>query len=288
MRSKPNEKSSGFALVELMVVVVVIALVAGAIVVGQSVLRNAELQSIITDVNRYKNAAKLFLDKYKYLPGDFPRASEFWGADAGCPTPLASLERARSTCSGNGDGMIGSHMSEVDIVYSTAQQIQEVVAVWQHLSNAGMIEGQYSGRGSPDADDGLHPGVNIPASGIARSGFTLHFATPYSGTTGIYPAKYRHVVLFGRVSGPMIENFGMPVSGLGLHRPAYLPAISSQEAARLDSKVDDARPGTGHVLSFTPEMIETPECATTSFEDTAAYRSDSSQVACSLIFISGL
>ena len=50
----------GFTLIEMAFVLAIIALVAGGILVGRSLVRDAELRTIITDVDRYKKSIDLF------------------------------------------------------------------------------------------------------------------------------------------------------------------------------------------------------------------------------------
>ncbi len=293
-----QNKRSGFTLVEVAIVVVVIALLIGGIVVGQSLIRDARVMSVISDVNRFKQAAKLFRDKYNYLPGDLPSAATFWGALADCSDGAPSAVRTRSTCNGNGDGFIGGLASVPDTINGATAL--ESLRVWQHLSNAGMIAGTYTGSGSPAADDGLDPGLNIPEGQIAGSGFTLHYAPASYGNTGFFDGNYGHIIVFGRTSG-YYELAQTSVAGIGLNRPAYLPALTSQEASSIDRKIDDGKPGTGGVRSYTYLFLEAVNCATESETPTTAeYKTDPaavpiensfgwhSEISCALIFITGL
>ncbi|PZP83692.1 MAG: type II secretion system protein, partial [Azospirillum brasilense] len=54
----------GFSLVELSIVLVILGLLTGGILGGQSLIRAAELRTISTDANRYITAAQTFRDKY--------------------------------------------------------------------------------------------------------------------------------------------------------------------------------------------------------------------------------
>ena len=67
----------GFTLVELSVVVVVIALLVGTILVGQTMIRGSELQGIITDYTKYQTAVEDFRKQYKALPGDMIDATDY-------------------------------------------------------------------------------------------------------------------------------------------------------------------------------------------------------------------
>lgn len=290
MTATTPRNGSGFTLIEIVIAVTIIAMIAGAVLVGRTLIRNAELQSVIADVNKYKNAAKLFRDKYKYLPGDFPRAAEFWGAYAGCPDPGATSERTVKTCDGNGDGFISSTTSTpLSISGGGLCEVcrLEPLRVWQHLSNGGFINSQYSGAFAELG--GIELGLNQPKGSVTNSGFSLHYSMPLvpGQLNGAYGNKYGHIIVFGGPEPPpTCAGFSCSFPG---NKPSLWPAITSPDAREIDRKVDDGKPGTGNVLSYTPIMTETPLCATSASEATAEYSINSdSRRTCSLIFKTGL
>ena len=61
---------SGFTLVELSIVLVIIGLLIGGILVGQSLIESAKMQSFIRQVGQYDAAVGVFKDKFGNLPGD--------------------------------------------------------------------------------------------------------------------------------------------------------------------------------------------------------------------------
>ena len=87
---KASTAQPGFSLVELSIVLVILGLLTGGILAGQSLIRAAELRSISTDYSRYIAAVQAFRDKYFALPGDslartmhpYPTMSEgvYWAA----------------------------------------------------------------------------------------------------------------------------------------------------------------------------------------------------------------
>lgn len=77
----------GFSLVELSIVLVILGLLTGGILAGQSLIRAAELRSVSTEQSRWVTAANSFRDKYFALPGDFRDATKFWNlqvSGSGC------------------------------------------------------------------------------------------------------------------------------------------------------------------------------------------------------------
>ena len=70
---------SGFSLVELSIVLVILGLLTGGILAGQNLIRAAELRSVTTQFQNYHAAVMTFRDKYFALPGDMANAEDFWG-----------------------------------------------------------------------------------------------------------------------------------------------------------------------------------------------------------------
>ena len=73
---------NGFTLLELSIVMVIIGLIIGGITVGQDLIRSAELNSVVTDINKYKTAINTFNLKYNAMPGDMSNATSYWGDQA--------------------------------------------------------------------------------------------------------------------------------------------------------------------------------------------------------------
>jgi len=102
-------KKQGFSLVELSIVLVILGLLVGGVLSGQSLIRAAELRKYITLQDRYRTALLSFRDKYFALPGDMTNATAFWGAKSAtnCLNNAgAAVNTATGTCDGNGDGNI--------------------------------------------------------------------------------------------------------------------------------------------------------------------------------------
>jgi prepilin-type N-terminal cleavage/methylation domain-containing protein len=276
----------GFTLVEMSVVLLIIGLIIGAIVVGHEVISNAELQTVIADVNRFKNAAKQFQDKYSYLPGDFPKATTFWFSDTGCPggSTVFPWSPRTVTCNGNGDGKIrdlgiGSHYTTPEL---PGDSNYESLRVWQHLANAGFIEGLYSGVGY-EAGSMYKPGINIPMSKMnVNSGFIFFYSDPINtaqedpSTTphsAVYPSSYGNIIEYGGGVNTIAAAQGFRAA----------PGLTATQAKSLDQKTDDGMPSTGNVLSFT---TATQDCNDAS--SPPAYNISNTGIVCSLIFLTGL
>src|SRR5438552_4058186 len=80
-----------FSLVELSIVLVILGLLVGGILSGQSLIRAAELRSVTTEFSRYLAAVQSFKDKYFALPGDMANATAFWGIAGGTGSDATCL-----------------------------------------------------------------------------------------------------------------------------------------------------------------------------------------------------
>jgi prepilin-type N-terminal cleavage/methylation domain-containing protein len=212
-----------FSLVELSIVLVILGLLVGGVLTGQSLIRAAELRSVTNDVQNYTTAMATFRDKYFALPGDMPNATQFWGIAAGSgdgsvnPCLSAATTDGR-TCNGNGDGRIAD--------LSASPSIAEAYRMWQHLANAALIPGNYTGASGADLTRVL------PSSRVKRGSAWITLYLPQSaGTTSAFSAPARQV-------------FQLYGSGLSV-----LEFLKPEEAWNIDTKLDDGRPNLGNIRS---------------------------------------
>ncbi|MFI4984234.1 MAG: type II secretion system protein, partial [Rickettsiales bacterium] len=70
--------SRGFTLVELSIVIVIIGFLVAGIAAGANMVKQAEIRSVITDLQSYQTAYNNFVAKYNAVPGDMTTASSFW------------------------------------------------------------------------------------------------------------------------------------------------------------------------------------------------------------------
>jgi prepilin-type N-terminal cleavage/methylation domain-containing protein len=68
MTSFKNQK--GFTLIEIAIVLVIIGLLIGGVLKGQSMIQNAKVKKLVNDVDGLRAAALTFQDRYGMLPGD--------------------------------------------------------------------------------------------------------------------------------------------------------------------------------------------------------------------------
>jgi prepilin-type N-terminal cleavage/methylation domain-containing protein len=116
-----KKHQSGFTLIEIAIVLVIIGLLLGGVLKGQELITSARVRNLVSQQDGIKAAYFGFLDRYRALPGDYTAAStNINGVVAG----------ACGTHNGDGDGQIEAG--------------NESVLAWEHLSKSGFINGSYT------------------------------------------------------------------------------------------------------------------------------------------------
>jgi prepilin-type N-terminal cleavage/methylation domain-containing protein len=96
-RLRARASQSGFTLVELAIVLVLIGLLLGVLLLGNGIITQSRIRFIANNFEQLKVAILTYQDRYGALPGDDPRAAGRWVTGGGA-------SRARN---GTGDGRIG-------------------------------------------------------------------------------------------------------------------------------------------------------------------------------------
>ena len=102
--SKQPEQQ-GFSLVELSIVLVILGLLVGGILSGQSLIRASELRSVTTEYQTYVTSLGTFRDRYFALPGDLSNAASFWStvASGAVLNFVGDMEKATAAAEAVGD-----------------------------------------------------------------------------------------------------------------------------------------------------------------------------------------
>jgi prepilin-type N-terminal cleavage/methylation domain-containing protein len=237
------ERHQGFTLIEVSIVLVLIGLLAGGILAGQELIHGSTLRSVVSQKEQIEAATNTFRNKYNGLPGDLTHATSFgFGAN------------------GNGDGKIGQFMG-VDY--------DEVWGFFEHLSQAELIPGEYTGTNGPSGARHAVPGTNVPASKFPNAGFMVVGWFGYTNAfdyIGPGPRPWTtiqfHALLFGTTYLSQYETFG--------------PILSASDALSIDLKFDDGLPASGAFIA--PNIWS---CATSNINTNAKYRTSTSNPRCS-------
>ncbi len=80
-----KRNQTGFTLVEIAIVLVIIGLLLGGILKGQEMITQAKIKNAITDFSGISAAYFGYQDRYRATPGDDPQATRWTTPTAGIP-----------------------------------------------------------------------------------------------------------------------------------------------------------------------------------------------------------
>ena len=265
----------GFTLIELAIAMVIIGLVIAGVFTAQTLNRASKMQTALSEYDSYVKAIGEFQDKYHTLPGDMAGSSGFtpqdiWGLDSrGCPCASNCTVKSKATCNGDANGSIGS--STVDAVLSDSY---EWFRAWQQLSDAGFIQGSFTGApGAAGTADAII-GSNVPASAVTGAGWSLlYFLFPSNGSADngvLWRDEYGHLLALG---GYVSNDY------------TYGAVLRPDEAYSMDIKMDDGKPGTGKLRAWRATRLA--NCTVTDTSQTNQAYSTNTTPSCSLAFVLG-
>jgi prepilin-type N-terminal cleavage/methylation domain-containing protein len=225
------KNTKGFTLVELSIVLVIIGLIVGGVVGGQSLIKSARLNKVVTEVSSFKTALQAFELQYDALPGDTTDAYDYWGVAVGCTDNDIGITPFTG-CNGNGNGQ---------------PTLKEGTLAWQHLALANIIPGSYVGSFSDSVGTFAGSYAEL-ASGLPASawGGYYNFVTVSSQTKFTLAAA-------NEFFGPSTTS----ASG-----PLFTPA----ELKSLDKKMDDGIASTGLVRGVNGRIGSTAQACLSSGE----------------------
>ncbi len=215
---------SGFTLIEMSIVLLIISLIVGGIIGGQELVKAARLQRVGKEANEIRDAVRVFEDKYGALPGDLANAGQLW-ANSGC-TDSDPLQ----PCSGDQDGRIWR--TNASVVAGEGRQAGEKARFWQHLVLAQMFPGNY---------DGLMRTPNTFVSGVNAP------ATPIDGL--YFSVGWRATFVTSDCCGNWVRGQYSAVQNLiSLDGNGTFGGMTATDAKSIDDKVDDGVAYTGRVI----------------------------------------
>lgn len=148
---------SGFTLIEIAIVLVIIGLLLGGILKGQELINSARVKNLATDFRNIPVFIYGYQDKFKSLPGD----------DTAASTHLTGADNASTPANSQGNGMI-------DGLWNSTTVTDESYLFWQHVRLAGLAPG-------PTVVGAGYPPLNA-AGGRVGIQSAKPFSTMNSGT----------------------------------------------------------------------------------------------------------
>ncbi len=156
-----NKQQSGFTLVEIAIVLVIIGLLLGGVLKGQELINSAKVKNLANDFRTIPIFIYGYQDKFKRLPGD---------DDAAKGTRFSEQLKASATGQTQMNGVIEGEWKSSDVA-------SENVLFWQHVRGVGLASG------STDFTDSTTASLPTNAEG-GRIG--IQMTPPISGLSGTY------------------------------------------------------------------------------------------------------
>ena len=70
MKHNFKSQQSGFTLIEIAIVLVIIGLLLGGVLKGQEMIENSRIKSVVADMRGVSAAYNSYVDRFRALPGD--------------------------------------------------------------------------------------------------------------------------------------------------------------------------------------------------------------------------
>ncbi len=145
-----RSKQSGFTLVEIAIVLVIIGLLLGGVLKGQELINSAKVKNFATDFRNIPLFIYGYQDKFKALPGD----------DASVTTHVTGATLATTPAGLQGNGVINGN-------WNSTTATDESYLFWQHVRLAGLAAGPtdvtdstYIPRNAEGGKIGIESGVS--------------------------------------------------------------------------------------------------------------------------------
>jgi prepilin-type N-terminal cleavage/methylation domain-containing protein len=236
-----KSKQSGFTLVEIAIVLVIIGLLLGGVLKGQEMITSSKAKSLFSDKAAIQAAYNTYSDRFRAIPGDD-------GAAAGRFTALAC---GVAVCTaGNGDGAItnvnpgnwnnGGAVNNLATRRAAATAIgagnvDEAFKFWQHLRAAQLIK-----------TEGTAAGESVVQPLNAVSGFT------HVNSAALFAGQQQSTLYFTQFNTP--GNVAQAMDGAnddGFVNRGGIRAISNGTVAAPNTEAagNPFLPGTNYAVS---------------------------------------
>ncbi len=184
-------KQTGFTLVEIAIVLVIIGLLLGGVLKGQELVVNAQAKSIANDLKGIQSLIYGYQDRFKAIPGDDAQAN------------LHVRNGTVAAPGGLGNGIIGGGWN------STAQTAESYL-FWQHVRLAGFA------AGSTVPTDPTFLPLNAQGGALGVTGVNAANQGPIQNLPGTYFACANNIN--GRLASIVDTNLDDGVSNTGTVR----------------------------------------------------------------------
>ena len=178
-------RQSGFTLIEIAIVLVIIGLLLGGILKGQELINSARVKNLATDFRNIPMFIYGYQDKFRALPGDDPAVATHVTGGTLATTPAGT----------QGNGVINGN-------WNSTTATDESVLFWQHVRLAGLAPGITT---VPAALPGDYNPKNASGGiiGIQSGAATAALSPIQAGSVGINGA---HIICSTGILGEFVRQ----------------------------------------------------------------------------------
>jgi prepilin-type N-terminal cleavage/methylation domain-containing protein len=224
-----QRNQSGFTLIEIAIVLVIIGLLLGGVLKGQELINSAKVKNLATDFRNIPVYIYGYQDKFKALPGDDPQANTHVNGNV-------------ATTGGTpGNGVIEG-------LWNSTTQTEESYLFWQHVRLAGLTSGSttlgaadYLPQNSVGGNIGIQSGTSCTAAGAPLATCTAAFLTPIKDGAGV-AIRGTFIICSPNILGKFVKQLdlqtddGNTATGSMMATPTngYAPAATATATANID------------------------------------------------------
>lgn len=214
MQKKYNQ--SGFTLVELAIVMIIIGLLIGGVLKGQELVNNARVTATIKLIESVGAASMGFKDRYGLMPGDV----------AATKVPGCGVGNTNNCVGGDENGSVGGVLGVDDVAWTsflgTAGMRMETTQFWKHLSLTNFMGG-----------------VDPTSDPTAPEWGKTHPSTPMGGGAEFFYDAVTTIGFSGHILRLSLDGIFGEASG----------NLTPSQAFSIDRKMDDGNPDIGTIVA---------------------------------------
>jgi len=160
-----NKKQSGFTLVEIAIVLVIIGLLLGGILKGQELINSARVRNMADQNSGIQAAYFGFIDRYRQVPGDWlnTSASQAIGVTVNLPTVVAGI---------TGNGRIDN-------------TTMEAAAIWEQLARSQFLGGGFTPATADPVTEATYVANAVGPSNAFNGALVLTRNAGYTGVASV-------------------------------------------------------------------------------------------------------